>query len=281
MTCDRRLIAPLSAALLPLLALAGPARAEAPGGDAARNEARQIVEEGARLYQRGDYKQALARFLEAHARYPTPRLHFNLGQTHRKLGATAEAFEAFERFLTEATDAAAERREDAARFLVELRPHVGLLRVVAPAGAEIAIDDRPAGVAPLPRSIAVAPGRRQVAVRRKDRPMPLVHTMEVPAGGSVEWAVPADPAPRPVTLASAVLATPAPSPASSPSPLLAAAPVIDVAATPPPPRRRWWPWAVAAVVVAGAGVTAALMLGREGALPAGSLGAADGRAPGH
>src|SRR5437773_624060 len=95
------------------LLLAGAAAAQ----EDPRADARSRLEEGSRLYQRGDFEAALRAFNEARALYPSAKLYFNIGQTLNRLGRPAAAADAFEHFLAEATDADPARRRDAEGFL--------------------------------------------------------------------------------------------------------------------------------------------------------------------
>src|SRR5262245_25388809 len=108
------------AAALVLACLGAEARAQAPN-DAAKAAARAKVQEGATLFDAGDFAAALARFDEAYARFPAPAIHFNRAQALRALGRSAEAGQALERFLKEAKDATPEKRAQAEQQLAEIR----------------------------------------------------------------------------------------------------------------------------------------------------------------
>lgn len=252
-----------------LMAAAGVARADA------RTEARDRLEEGSALYRKGDYQGALRKFEEARALYPSPKIYFNLGQALNRLGRAAAATDAFERFLAEAQDAAPERRLDAERFLGELRPRIGYVRVRAAAGSEIAVDGQPAGVAPLRRTIPVDPGLHQLTARAPGAEIGHVGSVEVTAGQTIDWEATA--APAPLADDPPPPSRPLPDSLSARPPGTAAPSVIDSAPTEPPPR-RWWPWAAgAAALVAGVVVTAILLSGDDPAPPTGSLGFLDRR----
>jgi tetratricopeptide (TPR) repeat protein len=79
---------------LALCAAALPARAEAPL-DVARLRAR----EGQTAYDRGAYREALARFQLAYDARVAPELLFNLAQCHRRLGQLNEAAQLYREFL--------------------------------------------------------------------------------------------------------------------------------------------------------------------------------------
>src|SRR2546429_264639 len=93
--------------LLTGLCLSAPARAQT---SEARERARALLAEGAKLFDDGDYEGALGKFEAAHRLVPSPKLYFNIGQAQRSLARDVEALEAFETFVAEAHDAPAERR---------------------------------------------------------------------------------------------------------------------------------------------------------------------------
>jgi len=74
--------------------------------------------------KRGDYPTALARFEEAYALVPSPKIHYDFGLAYVGLERPAEALAAFERFLAEAPDAPADKREKAASMVSALRARV-------------------------------------------------------------------------------------------------------------------------------------------------------------
>jgi hypothetical protein len=68
--------------------------------------------------------------------------------------------------------------------VIELTPQPALIDVKAPAGAEIVVDDRQAGLAPLARPIEVTPGRHVVSVMDRGRE-PFVRQVELLGGDRV------------------------------------------------------------------------------------------------
>src|SRR6185436_3402457 len=101
-------------------------RADAPrAGEAARSAARAKLVEGVDALGRGENQRALEKFQEAYALVPSPKIHYDFGLAYLGLGRPAEALSAFERFLAEAPDAPADKREKAAKRITALRPQVG------------------------------------------------------------------------------------------------------------------------------------------------------------
>src|SRR5204863_8565217 len=101
------------------------ARAQpAAASDANRDAARRKLVAGVEAMKRGDYQAALARFEEAYALVPSPKIHYDFGLAYVGLGRPADAVTEFERFLAEAPDAPQDKREKAASLLATLRPRV-------------------------------------------------------------------------------------------------------------------------------------------------------------
>jgi hypothetical protein len=175
------------AAVLILATLAQTAAAGTNAQDRAR--AQTLLGEGATLYEHGDYMGALDRFNAAYAAYPSSKIWFNIGQAYRVLGRPVEARDAYRHFLDEVPNASRENREDAQASLEGLQKWLGQLTVSCEsAGAQITIDGKTVGQAPLPGPVWVTPGRHQVtAVRAGD--CPIVENAEVPTGARLTVAL--------------------------------------------------------------------------------------------
>jgi hypothetical protein len=136
--------------------------AEADDGHAA---ARVLAQEGAEFYDKGAFPEALDRFKQAYARFPSPKLLFNIGQTLRALSRNVEAVAAFDRFLAEAKDASPQHTEQATAQRSELLSLLGRISVVCDQGGGLLrIDGEDRGPLSLPSPIAVEPGMHQVTV---------------------------------------------------------------------------------------------------------------------
>src|SRR5687768_9385235 len=122
---------PLSSILLlaSLSLSSGVARAqeEAASSDQPKSEqsqkdlARDLYQEGSRLYDQADYTGAIAAFEKAYAAYPAAALLFNLAQAHRLLGPAhcEQALDYYERYKR-APESAGDRREVEVR-IAEMR----------------------------------------------------------------------------------------------------------------------------------------------------------------
>jgi tetratricopeptide (TPR) repeat protein len=132
-------------------------------------KAQSLLKEGATLYEQGNLVDALDKFDQAYAAYPSPKLLFNIGQSARGLGRLTRALEAFQRFLTEATDAPDDMLSTARTSVAELQSKLGRLRIRCTAqGAEITVDGKVVGTTPMPNEIWVTPGSHQIAARHPD-----------------------------------------------------------------------------------------------------------------
>jgi len=54
---------------------------------------------GTRLYEVGEYRQAIEEFKAAHLAKPDPAFLYNIGQCHRQLGENEQAVTLYKRFL--------------------------------------------------------------------------------------------------------------------------------------------------------------------------------------
>lgn len=215
----------------------------------AKARAQVILKEGTQLYQQGSFADALEKFENAYAVFPSPKLLFNIGQANRELGRPVEAMSAFERFQAEATDVSPELFSEARRSVDQLSRKTGKLIIDCDTpGSEIAIDGKGVGKAPLADPIRVMPGQHQVTATHP-RSSPAIETVTVNAGevGTAVIRL------RPL---GEYLAMP-----TAPD----AAPDIDLHAT--PESRGWWlgrkwTWVAAGstVIFAGVATTAGLMM---------------------
>jgi hypothetical protein len=219
----------------------------------AKAKALALLNEGTELYDKGDLADALAKFSEAYAHYPSPKLLFNIGQTNRGLGQLAEAMKAFEGFLAQATDAPEMMRAEARKSVSELQDKLGRLRIKSTVpGAEVSIDGRDVGAAPIPELVWVSPGRHQVTAKHEGF-TPAVEAVTVAARSNqvIELVL------QPISAPAAIAAPPAPGPEAT-----------LIQAAPPAAQddgwflgRRWtWVAAGSTLVFLGVATTAGLAM---------------------
>jgi hypothetical protein len=212
-----------SLVLLTILAQASPW----PADPQAKAQAQELLSQGSKLYHQGDLAGALEKFEAAYVAFSSPKLMFNIGQAKRDLGRPVEAVEAFQRFLAEAANVSPETMAEARNSVAELRGKLGRIRIDCEiAGAEIAIDGKSVGVAPLPDLIWATPGRHQVTAKHVGA-APAIEDVDV-AAGSVST----------VTMRLLPLTVPMAVPAPAPT----AAPNLGLQAAPRPSSvsEGWW-----------------------------------------
>jgi hypothetical protein len=234
--------------LLTILAQASPST----GDPQAKAQAQSLLGQGTKLYQQGDVAGALEKFNAAYAAYPSPKLMFNIAQANRDLGRPVEAIEAFEKFLAGAADASSETVADVRKSVAELQRKLGRIQIdCETAGAEIGLDGKYVGVAPLPDLIWATPGRHQVTAKHASA-APAIEDADVTAGSVTTVTMRL----RPMA---ASVATPAPK----------AAPDFDVQAALPPSGgsegwwlgRKWtWVAAGSTVLLAAGAITAGALM---------------------
>ncbi len=141
-----------------------PARAD-DAADAKANEANRHFKLGVELYGEQKYSEALVEFQRAYEIFPHPSVLYNLAVTYRELSEYDQAIVYFERFLSEGPGKVDQARLDGAqKELDDLRARVGTITVtVKPDGAQITVDGKPVGKAPLARPLVRGPGEHVIA----------------------------------------------------------------------------------------------------------------------
>jgi tetratricopeptide (TPR) repeat protein len=218
----------------------------------AKARAQALLSEGTAAYGRGDYASALDKFTAAYKIFPSPKLWFNIGQANRDLGRPVEAVEAFDRFLTEAGDAPTETVTEARRSAAELKTKLGQIQITCMTdGAEITVDGKQVGSAPLGNMVWTTPGRHQVAAQQAGF-SPAIEDIVAVAGETV--AVDLDL--RPIDLRAA----------NQPAD---AALVGGGAAAPEetPLYKRAWFWVAVGVAVGAGAAVAVILANRDGGGP--------------
>jgi tetratricopeptide (TPR) repeat protein len=212
-----------------------------------KDKAKALLAEGLDFNRQGQHAQALEKFQAAFAAYPSPKLHFNIGQVELALDHPVEAMEAFEKFLALVPDARPEDKKDAKSAVAQLAKKLGRLQIKCETkGAEVAVDGKKVGHVPLPGPQWATPGSHQVT---------LTHEGFAPATERVEMTTGS------IALVVIRLAPPATTPPGLD--LSAQSTSAEAASSARPIYKTWWFWTGAAVVVAGA-VTTAVVLGSKG-----------------
>ena len=125
-----------------------------------KKEAAELINKGNSKFRTGEMKKALALYDAAYRVFPSPKLFYNLGETHLALGNTVEAANLFERFLTESElDRRTPLRQAAERRRLELSKTLAAMTIrSSDADAEFSVDDQVLGRLPVDRFFYLSPG---------------------------------------------------------------------------------------------------------------------------
>ncbi len=157
-----------------LLAVAGPARpaeAQPAGGDAsaaARQQAQALLVRGNELARQGSYLEALELFKQAYAAFPSPKIHFNLAETHHELGRVLDALEHYEAFVRDVgRDEMPEQWARARERINKLQGETATVQLQANVvGALVNVDGKTVGETPLTRPLRLLPGPHTIVVTK-------------------------------------------------------------------------------------------------------------------
>ncbi len=130
--------------------------------------AQALMTEGVKQLLEKQFDQALANFLEAYNKYPSPKILLNVAGTLSDMGRTADAANTYQRYLQDPATGP-ERVAEVKQILNTLDAELTILTVkVTPRGSQISIDGGPfipVGVSLLTR---VRPGIHLVRIRNGD-----------------------------------------------------------------------------------------------------------------
>lgn len=124
-----------------------------------------------RFYDARNFSAAREEFLTAYQLVPSHRLLYNLGVVSMALGDSASAYDYFERSLRDGGDGVPPaRRAEIEAQLRDLVSHVATLTIrVDVHGAELSVDGRKIGVAPLTQPVRLNAGTHEVLARSLGR----------------------------------------------------------------------------------------------------------------
>jgi hypothetical protein len=133
----------------------------------ARPLAAALMAEGVKQLQAQSYDQALANFLEAYAKFPSPKILLDIASTLAEMGRTADAANTYQRYLGDPATGP-ERIAEVKQVLVDLDAKLTLLTVrVTPHGSEVSIDAGPFVAVGTALVTRVRPGIHLVRVRNR------------------------------------------------------------------------------------------------------------------
>jgi hypothetical protein len=127
--------------------------------------AQALMIEGVKYLQQKAYDQALANFLEAYAKFPSPKILLNVASTLRDMGRLADSANTYQRYLTD-PQSGAERIGEVKELLIHLDEQLTILTIrVFPRGSDISIDAGP--FIPVGSTLVtrVRPGIHMVRIR--------------------------------------------------------------------------------------------------------------------
>ncbi|WP_438018184.1 PEGA domain-containing protein [Sorangium sp. So ce315] len=182
------MISVATAVAAPDIAVAQPAAPEASASADAAKRADALVQKAGRLYSDGQYQDAEALLLMAWELNPTFDVAYNLGNTKYQLKKYKEAAQYLSFALRHwpLLKGVAKLRPRAEQWLAESRAQVGALKVsVTVAGAEVLVDGKNVGRAPLEGEVFVDPGEHRVEAMHLDYE-PSSQTVSVAKGGTAE-----------------------------------------------------------------------------------------------
>ncbi len=206
------------------------ARAE---DDPTRVRAKALLQQGAEQMEARQYDKAVDSFGEAYRLVPSPKVLYNLGIAYLSVARYADALEALEGFLREATDAPAASQETARRHIDELRPKVATLDITSDRPrAELILDGRSRGETTFDHALTIDAGPHELRARAGD----AIAEQRFTAQAGQRVAVTLTFAPAPVPVLTAV----APPPAS-----LVTAPSATEEPRARPVYQRPWFWVAA------------------------------------
>jgi tetratricopeptide (TPR) repeat protein len=152
------------AAFAALAALAATAHAQkAPAH--APDPVKVHLDQGAALYNDGNYSAALAEFEAAYALDPRPYILNNIGLAQKGLFRYQEAIATLQKYLLDSTAITNEQRKQTQQIIAEMQALLSPLTLdVHPAGAQVSLDGHALGAAPITTPLEVAAGSHVVDV---------------------------------------------------------------------------------------------------------------------
>ncbi|MBN2528160.1 MAG: hypothetical protein JXR76_17340 [Deltaproteobacteria bacterium] len=118
---------------------------------------RESYEEGAELFENGEYSQAAIAFRKAYEIKPSWKILYNIAQCETAAGQYGRALEDFKTFLAQGADEIElKRRNEVEAELDRLRKLVGFVEIKAPDGAKVVINGEERGTCPLAGKLMVA-----------------------------------------------------------------------------------------------------------------------------
>ncbi len=178
--------------------------------------AQALMLEGVKQLQAKAYDQALANFLEAYAKFPSPKILLNVASTLRDMGRLADAANTYQRYLLDPATGA-ERVAEVKELLLKLDEQLTILTVrVFPRGSNVSIDGGPFIPVGATLQTRVRPGIHLVRVKKTEGGNEVTingfegENKEVAATVQMDVVDPTNPPPPPPTVADVPRTNPEP-----------------------------------------------------------------------
>lgn len=176
----------------------------------ARPLAQALMAEGVRQLKAQSYDQALANFLEAYNKFPSPKILLDVASTLRDMGRAADAANTYQRYLADPATGP-ERIAEVKELLQKLDAQLTILTIrVDPKGTEISIDGGPFVTVGSSLLTRVRPGLHLVRGKHGGGTTELTINGFEGETKDVPLTIHDEPAPQAAPVATAPAATPAP-----------------------------------------------------------------------
>jgi hypothetical protein len=171
--------------LLITFATIGTASAEDP-----KRAATKLLKDGDRLFKKGDYEAALAKYQKAFETFPSAKIYFPMAQAEEQLGRYIDAHTHYELLLSEAGEPIPEQlRTEAQAALTAVEQKLVTIKFdVRPLGSTITVDNVELGQTPLDKPVRLMPGPHTWSIT-KDGFMPVEKEMDLDPGITIDETV--------------------------------------------------------------------------------------------
>jgi hypothetical protein len=149
-------------------ALPVPVWAQTAADEANRDLARARFKEGVAYFDKGQFEQARAAFLQAYSLRKHPAILVNLAWSCLRTSHFLEAHRYFKQFLSEGRDITAAQRADVSDGLNQTDARLGQIEITATKGADVSVDGDVVGPAPLSEPVTVDVGAHTIKVLAPD-----------------------------------------------------------------------------------------------------------------
>lgn len=168
-----------------------PSTATASTGDDGVQKAVARYQRGQELYTERNFPAALVEFRKAYELAPNYRVLYNIGQVCYQMQDYVCALRSLEQYLVDGSADLPEARKQAVEQEVKaLKARIGYLDVRStPDGADLSVDDVPAGTLPLKAPLAVGTGRHRLTVTLAGH-APVTRTVDVAGQDTLKVDVP-------------------------------------------------------------------------------------------